>query len=115
MKGKDKRGAERVRVTGELRGDMMVFQPMLVRDISSGGVTIETLFPLQIESLHDLRLTLGKTSIVVKGRVVHSSSSDGDQNIVSYRSGFELVDPSPSVSRVIKEFLEAVRADRRGV
>lgn len=115
MKGKDKRGAERVLVTGELRGDMMVFQPMLVRDISSGGVTIETLFPLRIESLHDLRLTLGKTSVVVKGRVVHSRSSDGGQHIVSYRSGFELVDPSPSASRVIEEFLEAVRADRRGV
>lgn len=115
MKGKDKRGAERVLVTGELRGDMMVFQPMLVRDISSGGVTIETLFPLRIESLHDLRLTLGKTSVVVKGRVVHSRSSDGGQHIVSYRSGFELVDPSPSASRVIEEYLEAVRADRRGV
>lgn len=115
MRDGDKREAERVLVLGELRGDIKVFQPMHVRDISKSGVTVETSFPLHLDSLLDVRLTLGDTPIVVKGRVIHSRISDIDQDIVVYRAGLELVDPSPSASRVIEEFLGAVKADRRGV
>ena len=114
VQDKDKRDAERLLILGELRGDMTVFQPMRVRDISRDGVTIETLCPLRIDSLHDVRLNLGDTSVVVKGRVAHAHISDVDQDIVVYRAGLELVDPSPSVSRAIEEFLDAVKADRRG-
>jgi hypothetical protein len=111
----DKRQAERVPMLGELYGEVMVFQPMLVRDISDGGVTVETRFPLQIDSLHDVRLTLGGTSIVVKGRVVHAHISDVDQDIVVYRAGLEFVEPSPKVSAAIVEFIGAVKTHRSGV
>ncbi len=87
VQDKDKRDAERTLIVGELRGDMMVFQPMQVKDISRGGLTIETLFPLQLDSLHDVRLTLGDSSVVAKGRVVHSRISSVNQDIVAYRSG----------------------------
>ena len=100
---------------GELHGEVMVFQPMIVRDISAAGATIETRFPLQIDSLHDLRIALGPTSIVMKGRVAHSKISEVDQEAVLYRTGLEFVEPSPAVVRVIVEFLESVKADRRGV
>ena len=68
MQDSDKRNTERVLIVGELRGDMMVFQPMQVKDISRGGLTIETLFPLQLDSLHDVRLTLGDSSVVGAAR-----------------------------------------------
>ena len=42
MQGANKRDAERIPILGELHGEVMVFQPMLVRDVSSGGVTVET-------------------------------------------------------------------------
>jgi hypothetical protein len=115
MSGRDKRDAERVPILGQLQGEMMVFQPMLIRDISKGGVTVETRFPLHIDSLHDMRLTLGDTSIVVKGRVVHSRISDVDQDIVTYRTGLEFVEPSQRTIGAIAEFLQAVKADRSGV
>ena len=111
----DKRDAERVPILGELQGEMMLFQPMLVRDISMGGVTIDTRFPLQIDSLHDIRLTLGNTSVIVKGRVVHSRISEMDQDIVTYRSGMEFVEPTDGVTGAIGEFLSAVKSDRSGV
>ena len=41
---------------------MMVFQPMLIKEIGLGGATVETRFPLHLNSLHDLRLTLGERS-----------------------------------------------------
>ena len=100
---------------GELHGEVMVFQPMLVRDISRGGVTVETRFPLQIDSLHDVRLTLADKSVIVKGRVVHSHISDVDQDNVVYRTGLEFVEPSRPVASAIGDFIEAVKAHRSGV
>ena len=111
----EKRDAERVPILGELQGEMMVFQPMLVKDISRGGATVETRYPLHLNSLHDLRLTLGNKSIVVKGRVVHSRISDVDQDIVTYRSGMEFVEPSERVTSALAEYLDAVKIDRSGV
>ena len=115
MADADKRGAERVPILGELQGEIMVFQPMLIRDISKGGVTVETRFPLHLDSLHDLRLTLVKKSVVVKARVADSKISDVDQDIVTYRSGLEFVGASGRVIDAIREFLMTVKADRTGV
>jgi hypothetical protein len=111
----DQRQDERVAMLGELHGEVMVFQPLLVRDIGRGGVTVETRFPLQIDSLHDIRLTLADKSVIVKGRVVHSHISDVDQDIVIYRTGLEFVEPSAPVLAAIGEFIETVKAYRSGV
>lgn len=111
----DKRDTERVPILGELQGEVMVFQPMLIKEISRGGATVETRFPMHLNSLHDLRLTLGSRSVVVKGRVVHSRISDVDQDIVTYRTGVEFVEPSDRVASAIVEFLETVKANRSGV
>ena len=115
MADADKRDAERVPILGELQGEIMVFQPMLIRDISKGGVTVETRFPLHLDSLHDLRLTLVKKSVVVKARVADSKISDVDQDIVTYRSGLEFVGASGRGIDAIREFLMTVKADRTGV
>ncbi len=69
----DKRDTERIEILGELKGEVTVFQPMAIREISRGGALIETGFPLQLDSLHEFRLTLGDRSVVVKGRVAHCS------------------------------------------
>ena len=111
----EKRDAERVTILGELQGEVMVFEPMLVKEVSVTGATVETRFPLHLNSLHDLRLTLGTRSIVLKGRVVHSRISDVDQDIVTYTTGLEFVEPSDRVLNAIAEFLDNVRTDRSGV
>jgi len=111
----DKRDAERVPILGELQGEVMMFEPMLIKEISRGGATLETRFPLHLNSLHDLRLTLGDRSVVVKGRVIHSRISDVDQDIVTYRMGVEFVELSERVSAAIAEFLDTVKTNRSGV
>lgn len=110
-----KRDTDRVLILGDLQGEIMVFEPLQIREISRGGASVETRFPLALDSLHDLRLTLGSTSIVVKARVAHSRISEVDQEIVTYRSGIEFVEPSERVSEVISEFLETLKAHRSGV
>ena len=78
----NKREQERIEILGELHGEVMMFQPIANKEISVGGAQLETMFPLQINSLHDFRLSLGERSVVVKGRVVHCRISDVDQELV---------------------------------
>jgi hypothetical protein len=111
----DKRDTERMEILGELHGEVMVFQPTIVREISRGGAQVETSFPLHLDSLHEFRLTLGDRSIVVKGRVAHSSVSDVEQEGVVYRSGIQFIEPSERVFSVITDFIEAIKSGRRSV
>ena len=111
----DKRDDDRIPILGDLPGEIMVSEPMLIRDISHGGATIETGFPLQLNSVHELRLNLATTPLIVKGRVVHSKISDVDQDIVTYRSGLEFVEASIRVLDAIRDFLTTTKADRSGV
>jgi hypothetical protein len=111
----DKRGAERIPILGELQGEMMVFQPMQVKDISVRGATVETRYPLQLNSLHDIRLIVGQKSVILKGRVVHSRISDVDQDIVTYRTGLEFLEVPERVAAAVSEFLESLKANRSGV
>src|SRR5438046_4046307 len=104
----DKRDTERVQILGELRGEITVFQPMAIKEISRGGAQIETGFALQVDSLHDFRLTLGDRSVVVKGRVAHSHISDVEEELILYRSGIEFIEPTDNVLGVIGAFVAAI-------
>jgi PilZ domain-containing protein len=107
------RDEERIEILGELNGEIVVFQPMAITEISRFGAQVETSFPLQLDSLHELRLTLGDRSVILKARVAHCSISDVDQEVVRYRSGVEFVEPSERVFSAISSFIEAVKEGRR--
>jgi hypothetical protein len=109
----DKRDSERIQILGDLHGEVMVFQPVAIKEISRGGAQVETAFSLQLDSLHEFRLTLGERSIVVKGRVAHCRISDVDQELVLYRSGIEFIEPNDGVAAVIADFVEAIKSGRR--
>lgn len=111
----ERRASERVEILGELHGEVMVYQPMTVLQIGAGGIQIETAFPLQLDSLHDFRLTLGDRSVVVKGRIVYCQISDVEQEHVRYRSGVEFVEPSERVRDAIAMFVQALKAGRQGL
>jgi hypothetical protein len=108
------RDGERLSMLGDLPGEVMVLEPMIVKELGRRGATVETRVPLHLNSLHDLRLTLGDRSVVVKGRVVHSHVSDMDRELMTYRTGMEFVEPSERIVDAIREFLDSVQADRRG-
>jgi len=114
MADDDTRDSQRIELLGALGGEVMVFQPTTIHEISRGGMQVETAFPLHLDSLHDFRLTLGGRSIVVKGRVAHCHISDVDQDIVTYRSGVEFVEPSDRIVDAIGEFIDVLRQQRQG-
>ena|SRR5438876_7168001 len=113
MTSEHKREGERLQILGDLQGEVMVFQPMAVKELGHGGAQVETAFPLHVDSLHEFRLTLGDRSVVVKGRIVHCSITDIDQEVVLYKSGVEFVEPSERFTSVIDGFIDAVRTGRR--
>ena len=109
----DRRDVERVAVLGELEGEVMVLQSMAITEIGRGGVQVETTFPFQINSLHEIRLALGDRPIVVKGRVIHCSILDVEHEFVRYRSGIEFTEVSGRIDAVITAFVTAIKDGRR--
>ena len=111
----DKRDTERIEILGELHGEVMIYQPMAIKEISRGGALIEIGFPLHLDSLHEFRLTLGDRSLVVKARVVHCTITDVEQELVLYRAGIEFVEASDRVTSAIGDFIDAVTTGRRAL
>jgi hypothetical protein len=108
----DRRGNGRVEILGDLQGEIMVYEPMTVRELSHGGALLETTFPLQLDSLHEVRLTLGAASVIVKARVVHCTISEMDREGVIYRSGVEFTELPSRVQQAVLQFIDAVRSGR---
>ena len=107
----NKRDAERVPIPG-LTGEVTVFQPMTILNMSERGAQIETNFALHLDSLHEFRLSLGDRSVVVKGRIVHCQIGELREGQVLYRTGLEFVEPSEHVVSAIRTFVEAQRQTR---
>jgi hypothetical protein len=109
----DKRDLERIPLDEQVQGEVMVFQPMTILDISLGGAQIETAFALQLDSLHDFRLSLGDRSVVVKGRIAHCHIGELTDVAALYRSGVEFVDVSEHARGAISIFVAAMKRARR--
>jgi hypothetical protein len=100
----------RTDILGDVRGEIMVYQPMIVRQISRTGAVIETAFPLHIDSLHDIRLSLAAAPVVVKVRVVHCTVTGSDSQSLGYVAGLEFVEPTPAVRLAIAHFIDALKS-----
>ena len=111
--GGEKREAKRFTILGDLHGEVMIFQPISITEISHTGAKIDSAFPLHLESLHDFRLTLGDRSVVVKGRITYCAVSDVDQESIAYRSGIEFIEPSARVCEVIDAFIDEMKNARK--
>ncbi len=108
-----RRRTERLEIISDPRGEVMVYQPMVLTEVSRTGAQVETTFPLQIDSLHDFRFVLGDRSIVVKGRVVHAHVSNVANAATIYRSGIEFVDRrSASSKRLASSWTRSPRPRR---
>ena len=109
MSDHDKRTTERIPLPSQVVGEVTVFQPMTILDMSDQGAQIESAFALQNDSLHDFRLSLKERSVVVKGRVVYCQIGELRDGTVLYRSGVEFVEPSPHALAAIREFVAVYR------
>jgi hypothetical protein len=106
----NKRDSERVLVPADVKGEVTVYEPMTILDMSVTGAQIETKFPLQLDSLHEFRLSLGSRSVIVKGRIVHSKIGELHEGVVLYRTGVEFIEPSEHVVAAMRSFVERQKA-----
>ena len=113
MADDNKRDNERVPVPSPLHGEVKVFQPMTILDVSHGGAQIETPFALQLDSLHDFKISLGDRSIVVKGRIAHCHIGELQEGGVLYRTGVEFIENSEHAQAALETFIDALRAATR--
>ena len=113
MGDENKRDSERVPVPAPLYGEVKVYQPMTILDISRGGAQVETPFALQLDSLHDFRISLGDRSVVVKGRIAHCHIGELKEGVVLYRTGVEFIEISEHVQAAVEHFVEALKMSHR--
>lgn len=105
---------DRLPILGQLGGEITVIEPFAVITLGPRGATIDTRFPLVIGSLHQLRLHLDETAVVVHGRVVHSAINEIASEGVAYRSGLEFVDAPEHVAVALTTYVAALKAARGG-
>lgn len=101
----EQRKATRLPVEGSLTGDITVALPLVVTQISAGGVLVETERPLRIESLHEIRLGVDGSALVITGRVVHSRVADLAADTLVYESGLEFINPSVHAQNALRALL----------
>ena len=104
------RDSERVPTAGQVTGEVTVYEPMTILDLSDRGAQVETTFPLHLDSLHEFRLSLGDRSVVVKGRIAHCQIGElPDGGTILYRTGIEFIEPSAHAIAAIHAFVEALK------
>ena len=89
----DRRRSPRVELMGRLHGQLISANlPVHVREISLGGMSIETREGFEKGSVLNFVLTLGDgAGVLVAGRIVYSRLIDGSDPAM-YVSGLEFVD-----------------------
>jgi len=103
------RDSERVPISGQVTGEVTVYEPMTILDLSDRGAQVETTFPLHLDSLHEFRLSLGPRSVVVKGRIAHCQIGELREGTVLYRTGIEFTEPTDHALTAIHAFVEALK------
>lgn len=104
----NQRQRQRVPLPPGLTGEVTVYRPLSVSDLSTGGARVETPEPLRVNSVRAFRLNLGEQTVVLKGRIAHSSVRRIDDQTVVYSSGVEFLDMAPIARAAIDRFLERV-------
>lgn len=106
----DRRRAPRVDLLADLHGHLVTLDEQVqVKQISLGGMTIETTAPLSPRLVHDFRVTFSDRAVTLRGRVIHGRVAvAGDA--VTYVSGVQFVDPPPEALTAVREFVDTLRA-----
>ena len=102
----DRRRSARVELLAELQGQLLALdEEVRIRQVSLGGLQLETSAPLSLRDTHDLRIAFDGAAAVIKARVLHSRVSiNSDQ--VTYLSGVEFVSPSPEALALLAVLIE---------
>jgi hypothetical protein len=93
----ERRRSPRVEVVGRVHGRAVALDvPITVREISLGGMSIDTPVAFEIDSVHHFSLTLGDGSVaMIAGRVRYSrqvSAEGAEGSAATFLTGLEFIE-----------------------
>lgn len=100
--GSERRRAPRMAILGRVHGHVASLDvPVTVREMSLGGLSMETGFAFPVGAVHEFRLTLGDgASVELKGRVVYSRETQSPGGTI-FITGVQFVDDDAAVDEII--------------
>jgi hypothetical protein len=111
---RERRRGARVDLLAELQGHVVTLdEAIAVRQVSPGGLTIETTAPLSPRVTHDFRVVVDDRTAIVRARLAHSRvQMQGDA--VSFVSGLEFVEPSQEALEILADIVVRAHESLRG-
>jgi len=105
----ERRRSARIEILNRIHGHVTAFDVFVtVRDISLGGMSVETAFSFPEGVVHEFRLTMGdQPQAIIHGRVLRCrehTRSDGGR---IYLSGIEFIDQVPP--GIVAEMIEKIK------
>ncbi len=107
----DRRSAARLEILGRVHGQAVSLGvPVTVREISLGGMAIETPVPFPLGAVHEFRLTLGDGStVLLRAQVVHCRPVGAAGAPPQFVSGMHFVDDEPITGQSVGDFIQRIR------
>ncbi|MEO7189933.1 MAG: PilZ domain-containing protein [Vicinamibacterales bacterium] len=108
----DRRRSPRIEMLGRLHGHSVALDlAVRVREISLGGMSVETTAPLVVGSTHEFSLTLGDgATIQLTGRIVRTDPLLPGSAPLGHLSGVQFIDDDPPADEgEINDLIDRVR------
>ena len=100
----DRRAFMRFEVVGRLHATATATQAVRARDVSDGGLLIETPCPIPVDSVLTLKVAAPQLESEVEARVRHVTTDPGGSLVL----GLEFQTISPALLQFIREWLAAL-------
>lgn len=90
----DRRRSPRIELLGRLHGRVVAYDvSVVVRNVSLGGLSLESAFPFTVGVVHAFRLTLGdESSVELRGTILRSAEERAPDGTTRYVTGVQFVD-----------------------
>jgi hypothetical protein len=104
----ERRRSPRVEILGRLHGLVVTLDaPVMIREISLGGMSVETTFEFPAGIRQEFQLTLGDGSVVVVvGLVRHSHNTAALGDTPRYVTGLQFVDDDTGDPDAVSRLME---------
>ena len=111
MHSDDRRRAPRVEVLGRVQGHVVALElPVIVREISLGGMSLETPFQFPVGDLQHFVLTLGDGSTLeLAGRVAWCRSVGAETEPRAFRTGIQFEDDAAEEPAAVVDLLQRLK------
>jgi hypothetical protein len=111
VRSHERRRSPRIEVLGRLRGHIVALDlPVDVREISLGGMSLETPFSFPVGERQHFVLTLGDGSALsIAGRVAYCRDIGGADTARTFRTGIQFEDENADEPAPVGELLERLK------